>query len=98
MNIKVAAFTVSEKSSNMINYKGSTQPLFLWENGLLPLWGSVVVLCFVVRYFVSILVLQSPCLGGERAGCFGKFVCLQFVIVVFLDHTHFLYLMCVVCV
>ena len=26
---------------------------------LLPLWGSVVVLWFVVRYFVSILVLQS---------------------------------------
>ena len=27
--------------------------------------GSVVVLCFVVRYFVSILVLQSSCLGGK---------------------------------
>ena len=26
---------------------------------LLPLWDSVIVLCFVVRYFVSILVLQS---------------------------------------
>ena len=26
---------------------------------LLPLWGSVIVLCFVVRYFMSILVLQS---------------------------------------
>ena len=26
---------------------------------LLPLWESVTVLCFVVRYFVSILVLQS---------------------------------------
>ena len=25
---------------------------------LLPLWESVVVLCFVVRYFVSVLVLQ----------------------------------------
>ena len=29
------------------------------ENGLLPLWGSVVVLCFAVRSYVSILVLQS---------------------------------------
>ena len=29
------------------------------ENGLLPLWGSVVGLCFVVLYFVSILILQS---------------------------------------
>ena len=26
---------------------------------LLPLWDSVIVLCVVVRYFVSILVLQS---------------------------------------
>ena len=26
---------------------------------LLPLWNSVIVLCFVVCYFVSILVLQS---------------------------------------
>ena len=26
---------------------------------LLPLWKSVIVLCFVVRYFMSIQVLQS---------------------------------------
>ena len=26
---------------------------------LLPLWESVIDLCFVVRYFMSILVLQS---------------------------------------
>ena len=26
---------------------------------LLPLWESVIVLCFLVRYFMSILVLQS---------------------------------------
>ena len=26
---------------------------------LLPLWESVIVLCFVVRYFMSIIVLQS---------------------------------------
>ena len=26
---------------------------------LVPLWESVIVLCFVVRYFMSILVLQS---------------------------------------
>ena len=31
---------------------------------LLPLWESVIVLCFVVLYFVSILD------GEERAGCF----------------------------
>ena len=32
---------------------------------LLPLCDSVNVLCFVVRYFVSILVLQSSWWGGE---------------------------------
>ena len=26
---------------------------------LFPLWESVIVLCFVVRYFMSLLVLQS---------------------------------------
>ena len=33
---------------------------------LLPLWESVIVLCFVVRYFMSILVLQSSGWGRER--------------------------------
>ena len=32
---------------------------------LLPLCDSVIVLCFVVRYFVSILVLQSSRWGRE---------------------------------
>ena len=31
---------------------------------LLPLWKSVIVLCFVVRYFI-ILVLQSSLWGRE---------------------------------
>ena len=30
-----------------------------------PLWESVIVLCFVVRYFMSILVLQSSWWGRE---------------------------------
>ena len=30
-----------------------------------PLWDSVIVLCFVVRYFVSILLLQSSQWGRE---------------------------------
>ena len=30
---------------------------------LLPLWESVTVLCFVVRFFVFLLVLQSPWWG-----------------------------------
>ena len=34
-----------------------------------PVVGSVVVLCFIVRYFVFIfLVLQSSCLGGKSFG------------------------------
>ena len=32
---------------------------------LLPLWESVIVLCFVLRYFMYILVLQSSRLGRE---------------------------------
>ena len=32
---------------------------------LLPLWDSVIVLCFAVRYFVSIQVLQSSRWGRE---------------------------------
>ena len=32
---------------------------------LLPLWESVIVLCFIVRYFMSILVLQSSWWGRE---------------------------------
>ena len=31
----------------------------------LPLWDSVIFLCFVMRYFVSILVLQSSWWGRE---------------------------------
>ena len=32
---------------------------------LLPLWESVIVLCFIVRCFMSILVLQSSWWGRE---------------------------------
>ena len=41
---------------------------------LLPLCESVIVLCFVVRSFMSILVLQSSWWAKERAGCFALFV------------------------
>ena len=73
-----------------------------------PMWESVIVLCFVVCYFVSILVLQSSWWGRESwmlcLVCLPgvswllwlflavPWVCLQFVIVVFPDHTHFLFL------
>ena len=32
---------------------------------LLPLWEYVIVLCFVVRYILSILVLQSSLWGRD---------------------------------
>ena len=42
---------------------------------LLLLWESVIVLCFVVRCFVSSLVLRSSWWGkGGGAGCFAWFV------------------------
>ena len=41
----------------------------------LPLWESVIVLCFVVRYFMSILVLQSSGWGREK--CLLCLVCLS---------------------
>ena len=45
---------------------------------LLPLWESVIVLCFVVRYFMSILVLQSSWWGRESwLLCL---ICLPFVL------------------
>ena len=37
--------------------------IFCWL--LLPLLDSVIVLCFVLRYFVTILVLHSSQLGRE---------------------------------
>ena len=36
---------------------------------LLPFWESVIVLCFVERYFIAILVCNYLD-GEERAGCF----------------------------
>ena len=51
------------------NFKFSSAAIYRWRfKGLLlltfcllllSLWESVIVLCFVVRYFMSILVLQS---------------------------------------
>ena len=74
---------------------------------LLPLWESVIVLCFVVRYFTSIAIilmgkreliallnLSSWCLVMvERLFLAVPRGCLQFVIVVFPDHTHLLFSM-----
>ena len=51
---------------------------------------SVSVLWFVVRYFMSILVLSSSCLVMvERLFLAVTWGCLRFVIVVFPDHTHY---------
>ena len=51
-------------SPNFKGYNGAVGPfqvllLLTFCLLLLPLWESVIVLCFVVRYFMSILVLQS---------------------------------------
>ena len=40
-------------------YKSGLLLLLTFWLLLLPFWESVIVLCFVVRYFMSILVLQS---------------------------------------
>ena len=72
---------------------------------LLPLWESVIVLCFVIRYFMSILVLQSSWLVAllNLSSCCLVMVerlflemprgCLQFEVEVFPDHTHLLFFM-----
>ena len=52
----IALYFESENELNVV-----VDFLFL----LLPLWESVIVLCFVVRYFMSILVLQSSWWGRE---------------------------------
>ena len=71
---------------------------------LLLIVTHIVGFCFFVCYFVSILVLQSSRWGREswlpcfvflvsRDSCVAlphdATVCLQFVIVVFPDHTHY---------
>ena len=68
-----------------------------------PIGVSVIVLCFVVRYFMSILVmrkrelvallnLSSWCLMMvEWLFLAVPWDCLRFVIVVFPDHTHLLF-------
>ena len=71
-----------------------------------PIMGVCNCSRFFVRYFMSILVVQSSWWGRKNAGCFTLFVFLvsrgccmalphdakgfflQFVIVVFPDHTH----------
>ena len=42
-----------------VRSKGVVLLLLIFCLLLLPLFKSVIVLCFVVRYFMSILVLQS---------------------------------------
>ena len=40
-------------------YKDSGSVVFDFLFIVTPIWESVIVLCFAVRYFMSILVLQS---------------------------------------
>ena len=41
-----------------VRYKAVVLLLLTFCLLLLPLWESIIVLCFVVRYFMYILVLQ----------------------------------------
>ena len=74
---------------------------------LLTLWDSVIVLCFVVRFFMSLNSSFAIILMGKRelvallslsSRCLVivvwlflavPWISLQFVIVVFPDHTHY---------
>ena len=64
---------------------------------MLPLVDSVIVLCSVVRYFVSIISMGREswlfCFVFlmSRDGLSMPRVCLQIVIVVFPDNTHLLF-------
>ena len=73
---------------------------------LLPLWESVIVLCFVVRYvhssiaiilmgkrgLIALLDLSSWCLVVVgRLFLAVPRGCLQFVVVVFPNHTHYFF-------
>ena len=58
-------------ASAAVHFKAVFLLLFIHWLLLLPLVVFLLVLCFLVQYFVSFLVLQSFCLAGEeRAGCF----------------------------
>ena len=70
------------------------------------MWESVIVLCFVVRYFFAIILMgkrELIDLLSLSSWCLMivvwlflavQWVCLQFVIVVFPDQTHLLFLYC----
>ena len=67
---------------------------------LLPLWDSVIVLCFVVCHFVflssvAVILMRNrelvALLNLSLWRLAVPWICLRFVIVVFLDHTHLLF-------
>ena len=62
---------------------------------LLPLWESVIALCFVDSNIAIILMVKRElvALMVERLFLAVPWGCLQFVIVVFPDHTHLLFSM-----
>ena len=55
------AFAVPDKTADTVAHLLTEKlyPRFVFYLLLLPLWESVIVLCFIVHYFMSILVLQS---------------------------------------
>ena len=82
----------------VVHSKAVVLLLLTWCLLLLPLWESVIVLCFVVYYaiiwmgrreLVDLLSLSSWCpVIVVLLFLAVPWVCLQFVIVVFPDHTH----------
>ena len=80
--------------------------LFTFCLWLLPLWESVIVLCFVVRYFMSIILMgrrELAALLSLSSWCLVivvclflevSWVCLHFEIVVFPDNTNYLLFTC----
>ena len=57
--LELSVFWPSDTESRFNKLRFSVLLLLTFCLLLLPLWESVIVLCFVVRYFMSILVLQS---------------------------------------
>ena len=87
-----------------VRSKAAVLLLFTFCLLLLPLWESVIVICFVVHYLMPLLVLTGKrelvallCLSSWCLVIVVwlflavLWVCLQFVIVVFPDHTHLLF-------
>ena len=64
-NRKIATTSISQSLKAAVRSKAVGLLLLTFCLLLLPLWDSVIVLCFVVRFFMPLLVLQSSWWGRE---------------------------------